>query len=184
MPLGSIKDSDLESTTVALPPPKSSRSFFARAALGERAGAWDQRVGRGTRAEPFVKGPLCAELDGFSLHAAVRVEGRDRDRLEHLCRYAGRAAIGRIVGGCHLGAEQRAREVRQEAFGAADVAQARELQAVEGAQDAEHARQPAELVAFRVGRAEAVDRHVRQISLGWGREPGGMPCWRAGRQGC
>jgi hypothetical protein len=32
-------------------------------------------------------------VDGFSLHAAVRVAGRDRDRLEHLCRYAGRAAI-------------------------------------------------------------------------------------------
>ena len=43
--------------------------------------------------EPFAKGPLCAELDGYSLHAAVRVEGRDRDRLEHLCRYAGRPAI-------------------------------------------------------------------------------------------
>jgi hypothetical protein len=32
-------------------------------------------------------------VDGFSLHAAVRVAGRDRARLEHLCRYAGRAAI-------------------------------------------------------------------------------------------
>jgi hypothetical protein len=40
-----------------------------------------------------VKGPLCADVDGFSLHAAVRVESRDRKRLEHLCRYAGRPAI-------------------------------------------------------------------------------------------
>ena len=32
-------------------------------------------------------------MDGFSLHAAVRVEARDRERLEHLCRYAGRPAI-------------------------------------------------------------------------------------------
>ena len=31
----------------------------------------DQRVGRGTRNEPFVKGPLCAEVEGFSLHAAA-----------------------------------------------------------------------------------------------------------------
>ena len=45
------------------------------------------------RREPFVKGPLCADVDGFSLHAPVRVEGRDRDRLEHLCRHAGRPAI-------------------------------------------------------------------------------------------
>ena len=51
------------------------------------------RVGRGTRAEAFVKVPLCADVDGFSLHAGVRVEGRDRRRLEHLCRYAGRPAI-------------------------------------------------------------------------------------------
>ncbi len=34
---------------------------------GERAGQRDVRVGRGTRDEPFVKGPLCADLDGFSL---------------------------------------------------------------------------------------------------------------------
>jgi hypothetical protein len=64
-----------------------------RTALGERAGAMDVRVGRGMRSEPFVKGPLCADVDGFSLHAAVRVEARDRKRLEYLCRYAGRPAI-------------------------------------------------------------------------------------------
>ncbi|MFP6655508.1 MAG: hypothetical protein VCB25_07755 [Myxococcota bacterium] len=34
---------------------------------GERAGQRDVRVGRGTRDEPFVKGPLCADLDGFRL---------------------------------------------------------------------------------------------------------------------
>jgi len=36
---------------------------------------------------------LCAEHDGFSLHAAVVVSPRDRERLEKLCRYAGRPAI-------------------------------------------------------------------------------------------
>ena len=71
----------------------SAASVQGRTALGERAGEGDCRPGRGTRNEPFAKGPLCAELDGYSLHAAVRVEGRDRDRLEHLCRYAGRPAI-------------------------------------------------------------------------------------------
>ena len=59
----------------------AAASVQGRAALGERAGERDQRVGRGTRNEPFVKGPLCAEVDGFSLHAAVRVEGRDRDGI-------------------------------------------------------------------------------------------------------
>ena len=70
-----------------------SAAVQGRAALGERAGERDVRVGRGTRSEPFVKGPQCADVDGFSLHAAVRVAARDRDRLEHLCRYAGRPAI-------------------------------------------------------------------------------------------
>ena len=60
---------------------------------GERAGRRDVRIGGGTRNEPFVKGPLCADLDGFSLHGAVRVAAGDRKRLEHLCRYAGRPAI-------------------------------------------------------------------------------------------
>lgn len=42
---------------------------------------------------PFVKAPLCADVDGFSLHAGVWVAPRDRERLERLCRYAGRPAI-------------------------------------------------------------------------------------------
>ncbi|MEO6597711.1 MAG: transposase [Planctomycetota bacterium] len=53
----------------------------------------DRRVGQGTHREPFVKGPLCADVDGFSLHAAVRVAARDRERMEKLCRYAGRPAV-------------------------------------------------------------------------------------------
>ena len=71
----------------------ASGAVVGRTVLGERAGEGDVRVGRGTRAEAFVKGPLCADVDGFSLHAGVRVEGRDRRRLEHLCRSAGRPAI-------------------------------------------------------------------------------------------
>lgn len=47
-------------------------------ALGERAGERDCRPGRGTR--PFAKGPLCAELDGYALHAAVRVVRGSRRR--------------------------------------------------------------------------------------------------------
>ncbi len=40
-----------------------------------------------------MKGPQGADHDGFSLHAGVRVAAGDRKRLEHLLRYAGRAAI-------------------------------------------------------------------------------------------
>jgi hypothetical protein len=41
--------------------------------------------------EATARRPLCAEIDGFSLHAAVRVEARKR--LEQLCRYITRPAL-------------------------------------------------------------------------------------------
>jgi len=37
--------------------------------------------------ETTVHQPLCADIDGFSLRAAVRVEAHDRKPLEQLCRY-------------------------------------------------------------------------------------------------
>ena len=36
--------------------------------------------------EDRARQPLRADIDGFSLHAAGRVEARDRIRLEQLCR--------------------------------------------------------------------------------------------------
>ncbi len=36
---------------------------------------------------------LCAELDGFSLHAAARIEAGQTSRLEHLCRYITRPPL-------------------------------------------------------------------------------------------
>jgi hypothetical protein len=36
---------------------------------------------------------VTADIDGFSLHAAVRVEAHDRKRLEQLCRYITRPAL-------------------------------------------------------------------------------------------
>ena len=43
--------------------------------------------------ETAARQPLCADIDGFSLHAAVRVEAHDRKRLEQLCRYITRPAL-------------------------------------------------------------------------------------------
>jgi hypothetical protein len=43
--------------------------------------------------EDSLRPPLCADIDGFSLHAAVRVEAHDRKRLEQLCRYITRPAM-------------------------------------------------------------------------------------------
>jgi len=41
-------------------------------------------------AQRFRPPNLCAEFDGFSLHAATRIPAHDRKTLEHLCRYVGR----------------------------------------------------------------------------------------------
>ncbi len=43
--------------------------------------------------EAAERQPLCSDIDGFRLHAAVRVEAHDRKRLEQLCRYITRPAL-------------------------------------------------------------------------------------------
>ena len=39
------------------------------------------------------KQTLCADIDGFSMHAAVRCGADDRQALEQLCRYITRPAL-------------------------------------------------------------------------------------------
>jgi hypothetical protein len=43
--------------------------------------------------EKGFKQMLCADIDGFSLHAAVRCGADDRQALEQLCRYITRPAL-------------------------------------------------------------------------------------------
>jgi hypothetical protein len=74
-------------------PGLAAAAVEGRAALGERAGQRDGRIGRDGRWEPLVNGPLCASIDGFSLHAGAWVSARDREKLEKLCRYAARPAV-------------------------------------------------------------------------------------------
>ncbi len=65
-----------------------------RCALGPKAGSWTQRLDRDPCAVPvFETGRRCAALDGFSLHADVRVGSCARTRLEQLCRYVARPPI-------------------------------------------------------------------------------------------
>lgn len=71
-------------------------SVQGRAVLGEDPGAPITRLGVPAERVPgraVVVKDLCAEIEGFSLHAAVRVEAEERSRLEHLCRYVVRPAI-------------------------------------------------------------------------------------------
>ena len=71
-------------------------SIQGQAALGPEAG---ERVARlGVHVAPSSKKAvvikeLCAELDGFSLHAAVRIKAEECSRLEHLFRYVTRPAL-------------------------------------------------------------------------------------------
>ena len=92
---------------VALPPPgdEDVAAVLERIvrpvakALADRAEELDEaadaltslqaaEVDRRTRfPDPFQHGRRSAFLDGFSLHAGVRVHGNDREGLERLCRY-------------------------------------------------------------------------------------------------
>ena len=51
------------------------------------------RCGRCRPREDRARQPLCADIDGFSLHAAMRVEAHERKRLEQLCRCITRPAL-------------------------------------------------------------------------------------------
>jgi Putative transposase len=64
-----------------------------RIAFGPRAGQKVLTLRGATPRESAARQPLCADIDGFSLHAAVRVEAHDRKRLEQLCRYITRPAL-------------------------------------------------------------------------------------------
>ena len=63
-------------------------------ATGVRRG---KRIGRvvwpGRPGEATVVGRRCAVVDGFSLHANVRIAANDRDGLEHVARYLARPPI-------------------------------------------------------------------------------------------
>jgi hypothetical protein len=84
-------DADLE---LSLLDALTAASIAGRVALGERAGRPLARIGAHPGREVgFVPGELCAQIDGFSLHARVRVPSGDRTRLERLCRYVARPAI-------------------------------------------------------------------------------------------
>lgn len=64
-----------------------------RIALGARAG---QKVLTLQGAKPrdgSFRQALCADIEGFSLHAGVRCEAHERQALEQLCRYITRPAL-------------------------------------------------------------------------------------------
>lgn len=64
-----------------------------RIAFGPRAGQKVPTLRGAIPCEGWTRQPLYADINGFSLHAAVRFEPHDCKRLEQLCRYITRPAL-------------------------------------------------------------------------------------------
>ena len=73
--------------------PLQAAAVTYRIAFGPRAGQKVLTLRGAIPREATARQALCADIDGFSLHAAVRVEAHDRKRLEQLCRYITRPAL-------------------------------------------------------------------------------------------
>jgi len=73
--------------------PLQAAAITYRIAFAPRSGQKVLTLRYAMPRESATRQPLCADVDGFSLHAAVRVEAHDRKRLEQLCRYITRPAL-------------------------------------------------------------------------------------------
>ena len=76
-----------------LMPEIRAASIQSRVALGERKGRYVRRLGMVDRSQVKREGHLCAQVAGFSLHAAVYCKPWERTKLEMLCRYITRPAV-------------------------------------------------------------------------------------------
>ena len=73
--------------------PLQAAALTCRIAFGpSRAGQEVLTLRGAVPRECAARQPPCADIDGFSSHAAVRVEANDRRRLERLCRDIARPA--------------------------------------------------------------------------------------------
>ena len=79
-----MADSDSDEARVLRPPQAAACTY--RIAFGPRAGRKVLTQQGAIPREASFKQSLCADIDGFSLHAAVRCGADDRQALEQLCR--------------------------------------------------------------------------------------------------
>jgi hypothetical protein len=84
-------DADWDEARVLRPLQAAACTY--RIAFGPRAGQKVLTVQGAMPRETEFKQTLCADIDGFSLHAAVRAGADDRQALEQLCRYLTRPAL-------------------------------------------------------------------------------------------
>ena len=75
-----MADNDSDSDEARVLRPLQAAACTFRIALGPRAGQKALTVGRDVRDKDLTQS-LCADIDGFSLHAAVRCTTDDRQAL-------------------------------------------------------------------------------------------------------
>jgi len=71
----------------------AAASLSKMVATGGRRGLPVRRLKAGERPTSRLMGNRCAEVQGFNIHANVRVAGNDRQGLETLCCYVGRPPL-------------------------------------------------------------------------------------------
>jgi len=88
-----VADSDGDSDEARTLRPLQAAACTYRIAFGPRAGQKVLTVQGAMPRDADFKQSLCADMQGFSLHAAVRCGADDRQALEQLCRYITRPAL-------------------------------------------------------------------------------------------
>jgi len=88
-----MADNDGDSDEARALRPLQAAACTYRIAFGPRAGQKVLTLQGAMPREADFKQHLCADIDGFSLHAAVRCGADDRQALEQLCRYISRPAL-------------------------------------------------------------------------------------------
>ena len=88
-----MADNDGDSDEARTLRPLQAAACTYRIAFGPRAGQKVLTVQGAMPRETDFKQTLCADIDGFSLHATVRCGADDRQALEQLCRYITRPAL-------------------------------------------------------------------------------------------
>jgi hypothetical protein len=88
-----MADSDGDSDEARTLRPLHAAACTYRIAFGPRAGQKVLTVQGAMPREKDFKQSLCADINGFSLHAAVRCAADERQALEQLCRYITRPAL-------------------------------------------------------------------------------------------
>ena len=88
-----LAESDTDAEEARTLRPLQAGAMAYRIAFGPRAGCEVLTLRGAMPREAAARQRLCADIDRFSQHAAVRVEANDRERLERLCRYITRPAL-------------------------------------------------------------------------------------------